>query len=359
MNAGIFKRTGICIAIMMALSACDKNFESRQRADADAVAAKLIAASPGSAAYSSNSALETPAAPAAQQAGGLDKRDLLRVRQEPVSAPPKPAPSVRPESQLTSSAATYTDSGHKFVRTAHAQFGVADVYKSALAIEDAVAAQGGFVTGNQISSGIQQSRRYAKGDGTLTELTEYIVRGTLTVRVPSDKTQAFLRAIAVEIEFLDQRGFEAQDVQFDLLRQHLSFIRSQETQQELGQITRDGGKLPDKADVVTARNDAKAARDEAKVAQKELEDRIAYSIIDLSLVQPAKVRQAEVIDTNATFREHAPGFFTRLADSTEAGWDRAQNLLLGAVGAWPFWLAFAAFALLARRAIKARWFRNT
>src|SRR5688500_13859122 len=54
--------------------------------------------------------------------------------------------------QLASSANTTTDPQRRFVRTADAGFQVRDVYASTLAIEDAVAAEGGFVVRNSIST---------------------------------------------------------------------------------------------------------------------------------------------------------------------------------------------------------------
>lgn len=104
--------------------------------------------------------------------------------------------------QLFSAATSYVDGKHQFVRTASAQFDVKDVYQSALAIEDAVANNSGFVVHNNIASEILRSERFGSGEGKLTQITLFRIRGNLTVRVPSDKTQSFLRAIAEQMEFL-------------------------------------------------------------------------------------------------------------------------------------------------------------
>ena len=189
------------------------------------------------------------------------------------------------EAQLAASAATYSDAQRKFIRTAQARFRVKDVYQSALAIEDAVAAQGGFVVKNDISTQIDDIRRRSLGNGQLVELAEYSVRGDLTVRVPSDKAQVFLRSIIGQMEFLDGRSFAAADAQFALLREQLAYQRNQEAQQELGEANEEGGKLGQKAAVISARTDARSGRDEALIAQKEFEDRVAFATLDLSLYQ--------------------------------------------------------------------------
>ena len=244
-------------------------------------------------------------------------------------------------SQLTSSAATYTDAQRKFIRTAQANFRVKDVYQAALAIEDAVAAQGGFVTGNEITADVQDTTRQSIGGGKLVELAEYTVRGELTVRVPSDKTQPFLRSIAKYMEFLDRRNFAAADAQFELLRQQLAYQRNQEAQQELGQAKDEGGKLGQKATVIAARNDAKSGRDEALIAQKEFEDRVEFATLNLSLYQLPELRRTEMIDMEAAVRDNGPGFFSRLGDSLRTGWFVLVEVGLVMAGLWPLWLLVA------------------
>lgn len=314
------KGIALAAAIALALAACSKHApEAESAADADAAVA----------------AAEAPAAPPAPEpvvGGSQMKRAFEPTRQVDADA----APTAQ---QLASSAATYTDAQRKFIRTARAQFRVADVYRSALAIEDVAAAQGGFVTRNDISAQTGAVQRRPMGEGKLLELAEYTVHGEVAVRVPSDKTQEFLRAIVDQMEFLDSRNFEAMDAQFQLLRQQLAYQRSQETQQELGVATAQGGRLSHKAEAIGARSDAKLARDEALVAQKEFEDRVAFSTIQLSLYQSPRIRKTELADVEAVFEANSPGFFARLGSSLSVGWHGALNLLVELAKLWPLWLA--------------------
>lgn len=305
-----------------------------------ALAAGLIACSKREQAAEVSMEAASPPAPAAAPA---DAGAAARLREE------APASEPTTESQVVSSAAGYTDAQRKFIRTAQAQFRVKDVYQSALAIEDAVAAQGGFVTHNEITADVQDVQRRPKGDGKLIELAEYTVRGQLTVRVPSDKTQAFLRSIVKQMEFLDRRNFDAADAQFAMLRQQLAYQRNQETQQELGDANQEGGKLVHKAQVIAARGDAKSSRDEALVAQKEYEDKVAFSTIDLSLYQLSKIRQSELTDVEAIFAENSPGFFSRLGNSLGVGWYGVLDILIELIKLWPLWLLVTGVVLAYRR----------
>ena len=315
---------GVIIAVLLSgiAAGCAKQHEA---ADARMASAESAAEAP---------AIATAAAPAGMEA-----------RQQ-ADAATAGAPTA---GQLDSSAATYTDAQRKFIRTARVEFKVKDVYQSALSIENAVAAHGGFVVRNDINTRVGEVRRRPKGDGKLLELAEYTVRGVLTVRVPSERTQEFLRAIATQMEFLDGRNFEARDAQFELLRQQLAWQRNQDAQQEIGAAVGDGGKLGQKAEAISARNDAKSARDEALIAQKEFEDRVAFGTIELSLHQSPRIRQAELIDTDAVFAQNSPGFLGRLGSSLKAGWYGALDVLLGLLQVWPLWLALFVAAWAWRR----------
>ena len=256
--------------------------------------------------------------------------------------------------QVMSSAATYTDAQRKFIRTARAEFQVKDVYRSALAIEDAVAANGGFVVRNDANTQVGSVQRRPRGDGKLLELAEYTVRGTLVVRVPSERTQPFLRSIVTQMEFLDARSFEARDAQFDLLRQQLAWRRNQDAQQDIGTAIEGGGKLGQKTDAIAARSDTAAARDEALIAQQQFEDRVAFSTIELSLHQSPRIRQTELVDTEAVFAQNGPGFFARLASALRAGWYGLLDTLLALLHVWPLWLALGAGAWAWRRLRRPR-----
>lgn len=278
-----------------------------------------------------------PAAPAA----------MLRARADGGGANAAPAEAGKPPSaaQLVSSALTYADGQRRFVRTASARFRVRDTYAAALAIEDLVAQQLGFVTSNQIDTRVLDTQTRSIAHARRLELVEYTVEGSLTVRVPSERTQALLRALASQIEFLDARSVEANDVQFDLLTQALARQRDEQAQQELGAATARNGRADHIAEVIESRRQARASRDEALVQQRQIEDRIAYSTLTLSLYQPTLLRQTDLPDMQAVLRDSAPSFRWRLAQSLEGGWLGLQALALQLARLWPLWLLLIGLAL--------------
>jgi hypothetical protein len=345
---------GLTAALSFTIAACSKQETAAESAAYEGTADKAMGG-----AMPASAPMEAPA----PQAVAADAAASAEIAEASSDAFAKESVARRQEvetetrvdaGQVSSSAATYEDGERKFIRTAQAQFRVKDVYTSALAIEDAAAQQGGFVVANDISAQTLNVQRRPSGDGKLIELAEYTVRGSLTVRVPSDNTQTFLRAIASQMEFLDQRGFQAADAQFDLLRRQLAWQREQQAQQALGDAVRDGDRLDRKADVIAARTGAKLQRDEALIEQKQFEDRVAFSTITLSLHQLSKIRQTEMADVEAVFRKHSPGFFARLVEALRIGWYGVLDLVIALIHVWPLWLALGLGVYGLRRWLRTR-----
>ncbi|MES2299486.1 MAG: hypothetical protein V4582_20785 [Pseudomonadota bacterium] len=270
----------------------------------------------------------------------------------PQDAPPPPpagSSTLPVDAQLSSRALSANVGERKFIRTAQVEFRAKDVYVSALGIEDTVASFGGFVTLNSIGTTVRNTQRHPGGDGKVIELSEVAVQGHLIVRVPSHKTQEFLRAIVGHVELLNSRKFSARDAQFDLLRKMLEYARNEETQDELGQAGKDGGKLNQKAAVIASRSDAKAARDAALVERKEFEDEVAFSTIDFNIYQLPKIVKSELTDVDAVFYQNRPGLGGRLVGALRSGWDGMLDLCVGIALLWPLWIVIAfAIALLRR-----------
>ncbi len=336
MQSSMRSRIAACLtaaALAAAVAACSKH-ESPAEAAAEKASAEVAAADAAA-----------PAAPPMAQVpmrGNAAEREAAADMAEGAVATQQYETRVEEArvdpGQITSIAASQADPARRFIRTARASFRVKDVYAAAMAIEDAVAEQGGFVLRNDIQAQTLRAVSHPVGDGKRLQLTEYTVQGSLLVRVPSDRTQAFLRAIAPQMAFLDQRNLEATDVQFQILRQQLAWQREQQTQQALGDAVQTGDRLDRKAEVIAAQGDAKLQRDEALVQRREFEDKVAFSTIDLSLYQSPKVERNESVDTDAMFDSHRPSFFVRLGEALRTGWYVVLDVFVALMHVWPLWL---------------------
>ena len=323
LHSAFAQKTLLAAACSLSLLACGRSPEPA----ADAAPAVAPAAAPAAARAAPAPAPQPLAQSRDQLSGFASSKMRADSMTKEISAEPAQggeaasaqAASAIPASAIPASAIASTPAasiigaqGRKLVLTASARFSVKNTYTSALAIEDAVVANDGYVVANNIASTTVQHAQHSLGDGQLVRVAQVQVTGELVVRVPSHKAQAFLRDIASQIEALEQRNFAAKDVQFDMLRSQLEAARSQETQAELGLLARQPGYVIEKSAVLEARGQAKASRDEARIAQAQLADQVAFSTIALSLHQPLQVRSTQEADFEAASNAHRPSFATKL-----------------------------------------------
>lgn len=260
------------------------------------------------------------------------------------------APSGVSPGDMQSSVGTSSDPARRFVVTANVRFQVKDVYQTALSIEDAAAAEGGFTVSNEIRQQAGTERVQSMSGGRLLKISEYTPVAELVVRVPAARTQAFLRGLASRMEFMDQRDLRAVDVQFDELRQRMAAQRASQTQAKVDDAaTGDDAKPGDKLDAARAGHRLAMSADEAELRRRELEDRVAFSTITLNFYQPPQLRQQTLPDTQTAMRDAGPGFWPRIGQALGSGWRGLLEVLVVIAHAWPLWLVIAVALVLARR----------
>lgn len=314
-----FRPAALAIALLPFAIACSNG--SHEAASAD------MAASEGAAAPAS--------APVAEEAMAMSRMDDQHA---PAPARAEPRQAGVDAAQVASAVGVSNDASRRFVLSADARFQVEDVYAAATRIEDMAQSAGGFIIANRISadSGRLHTRRL--GDGTLLELTEYTTSGEVTVRVPAERTQAFLRSLTELMQFLDTRNFEARDMQFELLRRQLTWARNQLLQQEISRAGTQPGYTGEKIDAALSREQALRQRDEAQISQRELDDAIAFSTLRLSLYQPSEMRSQVLPDPDAIVQRSGPGFFQRIGIALASGWRGLLDVLVAMAAVWPLWL---------------------
>ncbi len=345
-NSSLAQKTLLAAACSLSLLACGQSAEPAAAPAAQPLAQHTDQLSGFAAGKISADSLAKQIS--AEPAQGSQAASAIPASVIPASAIPASAIAATP------AASTIGAKGRQLVLTASARFSVKNTYTSALAIEDAVLANDGYVVSNHIASTTVQHAQHSVGDGQLVRVAQVGVSGEMVVRVPSHKAQAFLRDIASQIQTLEQRNFVAKDVQFDMLRSQLDAARGQETQAELGLLARQPGYVIEKSAVLEARGQAKASRDEARIAQAQLADQVAFSTIALGLHQPLQVRSTQEADFEAASNAHRLGFAAQLQRALAGGWHGLLSLCIGAAALWPLWLLLmavggAAVAYRARR----------
>ncbi|UUZ55284.1 hypothetical protein LP419_05735 [Massilia sp. H-1] len=98
---------------------------------------------------------------------------------------------------------------------------------------------------------------------------------------------------------------------------------------------REGGKLAQRTEAISAHNEAKAERDDGRDREEGirrpggLQHDSAQSVSAVEGDARGKSRRGLSI-----YREHRQGFLSRLGQNLQGGWDGLQDFVLALVGIW-------------------------
>jgi hypothetical protein len=257
------------------------------------------------------------------------------------------AASIAPDSAvggfISSSAAVENpyDSSHSFIRTAELKFKVKNVIKSTYDIENIAAEQGGFVTYTHLSSSIDQVKITPVSVDSSLETTYFTVSNTLTIRVPNTLLDTTLRIIARNIDFLDYRTINAEDVRLNYIANELAQKRSAHNASRLSnEIDNNSHKLGETTRAEELLWKKKEKEDEAKIANMALQDKIKLSTITLIIYQRQAFKN-QLYYSNENVEEYKPGFGSKIIESLVFGWKMLEEIVLFLVKIWAVLLLIA------------------
>jgi hypothetical protein len=240
----------------------------------------------------------------------------------------------------------------KFIRKANLKFKVKDVVQSTYEIESITARMHGFVTHTQLTSAIENEDRIAMSSDSTLISTSYRVNNSITLRVPNSLLDSSLKEISRQIDFLDYRTIDAEDVHLQLLANELTEKRNNQFQKRVITSGVDSEKKHSSLSAEESLLMTQEQKDLARIDNLKLSDQINYSSISLYIYQNETV-QHEMISNNKT-DAFEPSFFYKLWDSIKIGWHSLISFVLSIAKIWAFILAV--FVLYF--GLKAFWNRN-
>jgi hypothetical protein len=240
----------------------------------------------------------------------------------------------------------------KFIRKANLKFKVKDVVQSTYEIESITARMHGFVTHTQLTSAIENEDRITMSSDSSLVSTSYRVNNSITLRVPNSLLDSSLKEISRQIDFLDYRTIDAEDVHLQLLANELTEKRNDHFQKRVVVSGVDSEKKHSSLSAEESLLMTQEQKDLARIDNLKLSDQINYSSISLYIYQNETV-QHEMISNNKT-DAFEPSFFYKLWDSIKIGWHSLISFVLSIAKIWAFILAV--FVLYF--GLKAFWNRN-
>lgn len=259
----------------------------------------------------------------------------MSARQSPSpSTGGMPADSTMAPVSSSAARVNSKDTVRKFIRTADLKFKVPDVIKTTYKIEDITTGFGGFVEETTLASNIQNKTETQVSEDSTLETTYYIVRNSMTLRVPDIKLDTTLKSIAPLIEYLDSRVVTAQDVRFDIFANQLAIARSNKQDRRVTTTVNHKGK--NLGEVSTGEDhplEAQEHADDAKVDNLRLQDQIEYSTIHLNIYQRQTVKR-ELIANDKNITAYEPSLMHRLGEALQFGWQTLESIIVSLVKIW-------------------------
>lgn len=267
------------------------------------------------------------------------------------------------EQILGSQAADIQIAGKKLLINASANFTVKDVVKSSAAIETLTRQQGGYVALSNISNYPRNDRTFVQGDKNIT-ITTYNRQAEMTVRVPRVNVNKFLEQMQQQVAFLNGQEFTAQDVTLDIYREQLASQLNSDMADELSQERLDSKNDKDQGsnvDAITATYAARRQKELAKLEQMDIADKVKYSTINLSFMQPDVSYKETTQNLDVLIDAERPSFGTEVNKSFKDGWSMLTSFALGIIQLWWLVVLGGVFYLIYRmiKAIYRKFFKHS
>lgn len=239
---------------------------------------------------------------------------------------------------MNSTAADYQHPDKKFVRTASVSMEVNNVYKTTTRIENQLGQLGGFVAESNLNTHVISTETFPLDSDSAVEVRKYVVRNEMSLRVPETELSKFLILLGDEIQFLDYRNIEADDVTLKLLLSQNEQQRMNSTAGKLNELTKENGKISEKQNAISAIDQQQHGLNQEKINQLSTEDQIAFSTVRLKISEKIKVAETTVINTKSFNDKYRPAFWQSASHSLINGFRLFQTILIGLLYLWPVFL---------------------
>ena len=234
----------------------------------------------------------------------------------------------------SSAAVVKKNDTRKFIRTADIKFKVKNVAKSTDAIEEATTKFGGFVTHTNLQSVIAEKDETKVSQDSSLVTTKFAVTNDITIRVPNTRLDTVIKTIAKQIDFLDYRVINADDVSLKLLGNELAQNRSKTAAKRVEKaIDTKGTKLTTIIDAEDKLEAKKEQGDNTRIESLALKDQVNFSTLTLAIYQREGVQQ-EMVANEKSINAYRPNIGLQIWDSIKTGWFMLEGIIAFIVQLW-------------------------
>jgi len=213
----------------------------------------------------------------------------------------------------------------KIIKTANLEIRVEDYLSSRKTIQQKIAARQGYLQSEQETN-----------DG-------YRLQNSLTIRVETEQFDTLVEDLAKVGSYIHNKNITAQDVTEEFVDLEARLKTKREVEQRYLDILRRANSIPD---ILSVEGALRHIREEIEAKEgrlRYLSDQVGYSKIHLVMYQQLDHRI-----------EPGPGFWSKIWQGLQGGWDALLVVLIGLAYLWPLWLIIGLIIWWIRRAVQKR-----
>lgn len=229
-----------------------------------------------------------------------------------------------------SSAASTQVKGREFVKTAAVSMEVKDVYDATIKIENQLAQIGGFVIHSELQNSVLSNETYNQSDDKAMQVRKSKMSNQMTVKVPTLQLADFLQKVSDEKIFLNSRVINAEDVTANIKMAQLEQQRINKKDQHISNIKQN-------STTVEQSDENERDRNQTTIDSFNLKDNIAYSTVNLDLVEPSvRISEIPVVNSKSVDAKYKTNFFYEAKLSLINGFYLIQQFFILLLNLWPF-----------------------
>ncbi|WP_264509994.1 DUF4349 domain-containing protein [Flavobacterium sp. N1719] len=257
------------------------------------------------------------------------------VKQKQESETAVATDSVSSNTLTTAAAVEPKNSTQKFVRTGDVRIRVKDVVQSTQRIENAVSSAGGMITHTKMESVVDDRKETVISQDSVLVTQQYHTENEMILRVPNAQLNTVLQSISKEVEYVDYRTIDAENVTAQFLANELEQQRKKESSTRLQKgIDQRSAKLNQVVEAENAR-EVKASEKDTKIIENiQLNDKASYATLALKLYQNSAIKQERLARMEISERLR-PSFGFRAWQNVKTGWFALESTLSFLLLFWP------------------------
>jgi hypothetical protein len=239
----------------------------------------------------------------------------------------------------------------KFRKQADARFLVNNVFESVQFIETQAIKTGGWIEYSQFNSRTERTRWTKVSKDSVLHHKYYHNENSICLRIPSDQVHDFLKQVATQIVYLENRNIGIDDLTFRFVEEDLEKRRAEKYKELLAQHVSQSksASLEDKTYAVESMMRKQYSEDMAFIQKMRLEDQVKYSTLTFNIYGNQKSMYWKTF-VPESIRPYEPAFGDRSFEALTMGWKGIKLFVVGLLYAWPvFIIGLPAFVYYRRK----------